>query len=89
MIASCSVTYNGTPVDFGTADNLYDWALGWAQDGHAPGKMSFTYYNNNVKVDELDGYNVCELYYDENNDDIEVPTVQRVMLRNNTGRVTN
>ncbi|MDE5876600.1 MAG: hypothetical protein K2H47_03785 [Muribaculaceae bacterium] len=87
-LASTIVKYNDTDVYTGEVD-IRQWASEWAVNGHEPGEITYIITNNNFETDGLKGSNVCELKYNENNTDCVPPTVQRIMMRNTDGAVTN
>lgn len=80
------VTYNGEKVH--ESNDLYtyfNWEFEWAEAAKPSGKMLHTYTNSNIKVDGIDGSNITEVYYDENNEDTSVPTIQFVRFSDKEG----
>ena len=84
-----SVKHNGTPLEVTEGQSLYDWSEKWAATDHEPGVMTYTFTNRNLIVDGIQGQNICEVSFDENADDTMPPTLQRVMIRDANGNVTN
>ena len=87
-LVSTVVKYNGEDVYTGEID-IRQWASEWAVDGHEPGDMTYIMTNTNAEVDGLAALNLCELKYNEAKTDCVPPTIQRVMMRNIDGTVTN
>ncbi|MDE6007169.1 MAG: hypothetical protein K2G67_06415 [Muribaculaceae bacterium] len=80
-----SGSLNGEPYDPKQYRNLFAWLSTLAADGHQPGQIDITFTDYNIRVDEIDGINVCKISYNEANDDVIPPTVQRVMLKDADG----
>ena len=88
-LTTTSVKYNGVLQDYTPGKDLYDWAYAWATNGHKPGRMTYTISNNNFAIDGLPGSNICEVSYYENAGDSTPPTVQRIILKDASGDITN
>lgn len=84
-----AVKYNGQLQDLGSDNDLYSWAENWAKTDHAPGEMSYIFTNKNIVIDGIQGQNICEVKYTEGQEDTTPPTLQRIMMRNAGGEVTN
>lgn len=80
---------NGEPFDPTAYRNVYAWLSALATDGHQPGEVAITFTDNNILVDEINGSNVCTIQYNEANDDVIPPTVQRVMVKDAEGNPAN
>lgn len=88
-VVETAVKYNGVLQEFKPEDDLYSWAEKWATNGHTPGVMTYIFTNKNIIVDGMTGQNICEVSFTEDTDDTTPPTLQRIMMRDASGNVTN
>lgn len=88
-VVSFAVKYNGVSQEVAEGTSLYDWAEKWATNGHTPGVMTYIFTNRNILTDGMAGENICEASFTEGADDDTPPTLQRIMMRDGSGNVTN
>lgn len=88
-VVSFAVKHNGVSQDVVEGESLYNWAEKWATNGHTPGVMTYIFTNRNILTEGMAGENVCEVSYTEGADDATPPTLQRIMMRDGDGIVTN
>ena len=85
-LAEAEVIINGEVVMLRAAsDMLFEWEEQRSLEEHDNARVSYVFYDENIAVDGVKGSNVCTVTIDENNDDKEAPTLQRVMLRDRSG----
>lgn len=79
-------TYAGEPVSLTGFRDVNAWLASLAEK-ETPGNADITvsFINNNSKVGDLTGKNVCTLSFKEGDLNAVPPTVQRLMLRNTSG----
>ncbi|MCM1489823.1 MAG: hypothetical protein NC095_03215 [Muribaculum sp.] len=83
-----SAAYNGEPVDLSSFRTVNNWLASLASESHDNGEVAITYTDNNIRVADLDGSNVCTLTYTEGKDDVVPPTIQRLMISDANGNPT-
>lgn len=72
----------------GSTGAIYDWAEQRSQTEHPKEKVSYVFYDENIIVDGIKGYNICNVTVDEGKEDRDAPTLQRLMLKNRDGNPT-
>ncbi len=88
ILATTLLKYNDEEIDLSSYPNIMNWVFEWTAENHEPGQLTFSFKDSNIEVDGIKGENVCEVSYNQNNDDQEPPTVQRIMTRDNDGNAT-
>ena len=53
------------------------------------GQLHITLQNENVRVDNINGFNKTEMFFDQTRNDVEPPSIQMLQFRNTAGFVTN
>ena len=72
----------------GSTGAIYDWAEQRSQTEHPKEKVSYVFYDENIIVDGIKGYNICNVTVDEGKEDRDASTLQRLMLKNRDGNPT-
>lgn len=87
---SVSIKRDGALIGEGPYSVLEEWESSVnPYDGHQPGMLEISYFKNDVKVDGMDAFNEAYIRYDENLADVNVPTLQKLWIRDSQGHVTN
>lgn len=75
----------------GESTNITDYAEAckYLYGTHEADKFKFTIVNKNVKVDDVDGVNMLEMYWDETGGDLAAPTLQMLQFKNAEGEITD
>lgn len=87
--AKIIVKRDGSTILEGGTTELLDWEQENVEDGHAKGIVELTFENRNILVDNLPGYNLASIKYDERKEDRNVPTIQKLWYRNSEGKITD
>lgn len=87
--AKIIVKRDGSTILEGGTTELLDWEQENVEDGHAKGIVELTFENRNILVDNLPGYNLASIKYDERQEDRNVPTIQKLWYRNSEGKITD
>jgi|GEM_PF-3120583 len=72
----------------GATGAIYNWAKERSQTEHPKEVVSYVFYDENIIVDGIKGYNICNVTVDESKEDRDAPTLQRMMLKNRDGNPT-
>ncbi len=84
------VYLDGEKIFESTPENtLENWIWQFAFDGHEKGELELVYTNNNVRVDDVDGFNITKVKLDERNDDPFAPTTQMLIFKDRNGVITD
>lgn len=87
-LSKITAELNGNSYDFSDYDAYYQWYL--TNVSNMKGDLSFRFTNENVSVDGLDGSTRCEIAFSGDNlDNLTLPTVQRMVFKNEAGLPTN
>lgn len=87
-LAKVTVSHNGQTETFASYSQYNGWFKTWKSNGHYKGEVKILFSNNNFKNGAKTVTSTCELAYNELRDDVEPPTVQRVMVRKSDGQPT-
>ncbi len=84
------VYLDGEKIFESTPENtLENWIWQFAFDGHEKGELELVYTNNNVRVDDVDGFNITNVKVDERKDDPFAPTTQMLIFKDRNGVITD
>lgn len=81
------VYLNGDKVLESSSSDLEQWCVENSLNGHEPGNLELVYTNRNVRVDDLDGFNITKMKVDERNEDVCPPTTQMLIFKNTDGKI--
>lgn len=87
-LAKVTVFHNGQTELFSSYSNYNGWFKNWKSDGHDKGEVKILFTNSNCRNGAKTAISTCELTYNEQHDDVEPPTVQRIMMRKGDGQPT-
>ena len=60
---------------------------GFSNNGQPDGVITARFENNNIKVDNLDGSNVTDIYCDQRQEDWTAPTLQMLLFKDREGNI--
>ncbi len=89
MNLKSEVYLSGEKIFEGSAIILDNWIWEFAFDGHEKGELELVYTNNNVRVDDVDGFNITKVKVDERNQDCFAPTTQMLIFKDDKGVITD
>lgn len=79
-------TYGGEPVSLASFRDVNAWLASLAaKETPENADITVSFINNNTKVDDIVGKNVCTLSFKEGDMNAVPPTVQRLMFKNKSG----
>lgn len=82
---------NGEKVfDSNDGGNWEVWNIENANNNHEKGLFEVTFTNENIRIDdEIEGFNITTVNYDERNEDIFAPTLQMLIFKDTNGIITD
>ena len=83
------VVYNGEHIYTGYSNKLDSLRYSWIRDGMPAGQLILTLRNENVRVDNIKGFNKTEMFFDQTLNDVDPPSIQMLQFRNTDGFVIN
>lgn len=84
--ATVEVKYDGEiAIERQSVSNLYSALQEWWSQNKPTKQIFYTFYNENIDVNGMNGSSVCEVIVNTTGDDMVNPTIQRIMLRNKNG----
>lgn len=83
------VRIDGETVVSGGYDTLKKWVKDAQKDGHTPGEVEVEFVNNNIRVDEIYGFNKAVMKYNETSSDCNVPSLEMLWFRDSKGNITD
>lgn len=88
-MSTVEVKYDGNVVmERQSTTELYKWLQEWWANNKPTNQITYTFYNENIEVEGIQGSNVCEVTVNTTGDDTVNPTIQKVMLRDRNGSPT-
>lgn len=82
-----SVFVDGQTAYSGPVSGLEQWQVERGESAPAPAKVRMSFHNGNVRVDDMPGFTLTEIGWDEKSEDHTPPTVQMLMFKDNEGRI--
>lgn len=88
-MAGLDISISADGEEIYSGGSLSNWSIERSMDGHTPGKVTAVFENRNVRVDDLPGYNLATVEYDESLSDPFPPSLQMLLFKDADGNVTD